>query len=208
MLFFFSHRVLNCTVWAIFSEKSIKLLQSYLWENAEGGPKVRVWATEKFQFAIVILLKSSNERNILEKEIFWKKSNQMLTVLQPPSLFGTYETMWFCMCFLNQAGGEFPSGLCDSWTLCCFVWLVIKILGKLHGKSVLADSSHGLGSPGRSRSGFQSDFQWLPESHQRLWRSSLILTGFLQIAYEKAQSFKCSFPTTDFKTSTESIWRV
>lgn len=112
--FFFPIESLIAQYGLYSQKKSIKLLQSYLWENAEGGPKVRVWATEKFQFAIVILLKSSNERNILEKEIFWKKSNQMLTVLHPPSLFGTYETMWFCMCFLNQAGGEFPSGLCDS----------------------------------------------------------------------------------------------
>lgn len=79
--------------------------------------------------------------------------------------FETYKTMWFFVYFLNQAGGEFPSGLCVSSTLCSLVWLVVKIVGKLHGKSVLADSSDGLGSPGGSRDGFQSD-----ESHQRLWR--------------------------------------
>lgn len=68
----------------------------------------------------------------------------------------------------------------DCGILCCLVWLVIKILGKLPGKSVLAGSSHGLGSPGGSRGGFQSD-----ESHQRLWRLSLVLAGSLQTAYEK-----------------------
>lgn len=109
---FFSHRVLNCVGWAIFSEKKSSFCQSYLRENAEYGPKVTVWATEKFQFAIVVLSKSSYKRNFLEKEIFCKKSNQMLTIFHPPSLFETYKTMWFCVSFLNQAGGEFPSGFC------------------------------------------------------------------------------------------------
>lgn len=106
---FFSQRV-----WAIFSGKKASFCESYLWGNVEDGPKVRVWATEKFQFAIVALLKSSYKRNFLEKEIFWKKSNQMLTVFHLPSVFETCETMWFCVCFLNQAGGELPSGLWDS----------------------------------------------------------------------------------------------
>ena len=74
----------------------------------------------------------------------------MLTVFHLPSLSETYKTMWFRLCFLSQAGGEFPSGFCVAWTLCCLIWLVIKISGKLHGKFVLTDSSHGLGSPGGS----------------------------------------------------------
>lgn len=45
---------------------------------------------------------------------------------------------------------------------------------------MLADSPHGLGSPGASRGGFQSD-----GSHQRPWRLSLVLAGSLQTAYEK-----------------------
>lgn len=99
---FFPHTVINCTVWAIFSEEKKKnqksrFYQSYLWGNAEDGPKVTVWATEKFQFATVVLLESSYKRNFLEKEIFWKKNNQMLIIFHPPSLFETYKTMWVCV---------------------------------------------------------------------------------------------------------------
>lgn len=51
-----------------------------------------------------------------------ERSNQMFTDFHLSSLFKAYKTMWFCFCFMSQAGG----GLCVSWTLCCLIWPVIK----------------------------------------------------------------------------------
>lgn len=137
----FSHRVLNCIGWAVFSEQ-IKFL------SVSSLGKCRGW-TQNYSLShwkVAVCYSSSVKTQLQDKLIYAKsKSNQML--------FETYKTMWFHLCFLNQAGGEFPSRLCVAWTLCYLIWLVIKISGKLHGKFVLTDSSHGLGSPGGSSRG-------------------------------------------------------
>ena len=145
----FSHRVLNCIGWAVFSEqiKFVSISSLRKWGGWTQSYSLSHWK-------VAVCYSSSVKIQLQEKLIYARsKSNHMLTVFHLPSLFETYKTMWFRLCFLSKAGGEFPSGLCVARTLFCLIWLVIKISGKLHGKFVLTDSSHGLGSPGGSSRG-------------------------------------------------------
>lgn len=186
----FVHRVLSYTEWVLFSEQ-IDLISN--WSLGKRGG----WTQScSLNYQKAAVCQSSSVQILLQ--IFnacckQKQSNSYWF----SSLFSseTYKTMWFCLYFLNQAGGEFLSILDVAWALCCLIWLIIKISVKLHGNVVLTHSCQGLCSPDGSSSGKET-------GASRQMGCSMSCAGWFILCRRTHEEQRCPFPMTGFKTST------
>lgn len=154
---------------------------------------------------VAVCYSSSVKIQLQEKWIYARsRSNHMLTVFYLPSLFEIYKTMWFC--FLSKAGGEFLSGLCVAWTLCCLIWLVksqVNYMENLCWLVPLMAWVVQVDQAGEKRQGLP--VRWEPSKPMEVGTGTC---WFFADSTWKAEPFRCSFPTTSFKTSVGTMWKV